>query len=135
VARRKLPIGVRGIGWLGLVGHRLETRSFYSRILGLTVVSESPEYVYFRVAEDTYLELFAPAAPEARRLSATDPAVGFLVDRLEPAVARLEAAGVRTTSDIQEWSSSAEVHRWIYFEDPDGRVLLLLERLGDRLNT
>ncbi len=128
MAHRELPIGIRGVAWLGLVGHAADTRSFYSEVLELPLVEESTQYAYFRVAEQTYLELFAPTAPEARRLGATDPAIGFLVERFEPAVARLKAAGARITSDIEEWSSSSEVHRWIYFDDPEGRVLLLLER-------
>jgi hypothetical protein len=60
------------------------------------------------------------------------PALGFLVEDLDSAVQELRAADVNLKSEIEEWRSDEEIHRWIYLEDPEGHTLLLLERHRNR---
>jgi catechol 2,3-dioxygenase-like lactoylglutathione lyase family enzyme len=120
---------ILGVGWLGLVSDKPETRRFYASVLGLDLAEEVPAYAYFTISETTHLEILAPATRLAKRQHPGAPALGFLVEDLDGAVQELNAAGVSLTSGIEEWRSDREIHRWIYFEDPEGHTLLLLERI------
>jgi catechol 2,3-dioxygenase-like lactoylglutathione lyase family enzyme len=119
---------VLGIGWLGLVGGRPETREFYANVLGLNLVEDKPAYAYFTINQATHLEILAPDTPLALRQNKGTPVPGFLVADLDSAIQELKAAGVSLKSEIEEWRSDDEIHRWLYVEDPEGHLLLLLER-------
>jgi len=128
VAYRELSVKILGIGWLGLIGDHPETRQFYAKTLGLNLVAEEPTYAYYSINETTHLEILSTGSRLANRQREGAPAVGFLVDDLDHAVQELTAAGATLKSEIEEWRSDDERHRWIYFEDPEGHTLLLLER-------
>jgi catechol 2,3-dioxygenase-like lactoylglutathione lyase family enzyme len=128
MAYRELPMKILGIGWLGLVSDRSETRQFYKEVLGLNLLEEKPAYAYYKINEKEFLEILPADSPLGRRQRNGAPAIGFLVEELDNAVKELMEAGVEFKSEIEEWRSDTEQHRWIYFEDPDGITLLLLER-------
>jgi catechol 2,3-dioxygenase-like lactoylglutathione lyase family enzyme len=77
------------------------------------------------------IEYAAPASPVERPLPGN--AVGaahfaFLVDNIEAKKAELEAKGVRFFADIATNDAGALAGwRWVYFSDPDGVVLELIE--------
>ena len=119
---------ILGIGWLGLVSDRPETRQFYAKVLGLNLIEEKPTYSYYTINETAHLEILSTRTRLANRQREGVPAIGFLVDDLDNAVQELTAAGVELRSGIEEWHSDNERHRWIYLEDPEGHTLLLLER-------
>ena len=123
---------VLGIGWIGLVSDQPSTRRFYAKVLGLNVAEDEPTYAYFTLSETTHLEILASDTRLAARQRVGAPALGFLVEDLDAAVQEVKAAGVNLTSEIEEWRSDNEVHRWVYLEDPEGRTLLLMERRRNR---
>lgn len=128
VAHRELPMKIQGIGWLGLVSDRPETRKFYKDVLGLNLIDETPAYAYYKITEKEYLEILPSDSPFGKRQRNGAPAIGFLVENLDNAIQELAQAGVELKSKIEEWRSDTEHHRWAYLEDPDGQVLLLMER-------
>lgn len=119
---------VLGIGWLGLVSDQPETRQFYAKVLGLNLIEDKPAYAYFTIGEATHLEILSSDTRLATRQRQGVPALGFLVEDLDSAVQELRSADVNLKSEIEEWRSDEEIHRWIYLEDPEGHTLLLLER-------
>ena len=119
---------ILGIGWLGLVSDRPETRQFYAKVLELKLIAEEPTYAYYIVNETTHLEILSTRSRLANRHRESALAIGFLVDDLDSAIQQLIAAGAKVRGEIEEWRSDEERHRWIYFEDPEGHTLLLLER-------
>ena len=121
-------MNILDIGWVGLVGDRPETRRFYARLLGLRLIEEKPAYAYYAINTVTHLEVLSTGSHLASRQRAGAPAIGFRVDHLDSAVQELEVAGVELRSGIEERRSDDERHRWVYFEDPEGHTLLLLER-------
>src|SRR5213594_2018356 len=128
VAHRELPMKVSGIGWLGLVSDRAETRRFYAEVLGLDLVEDTQDYAYYSIDDTTNLEILASNTPLAGRQDRRCLAVGLLVEDLDSAVQELKAAGANLKGEIEEWESDNERHRWIYFEDPDGHTLLLVHK-------
>lgn len=119
---------ILGIGWLGLISDQQEMRQFYAKVLGLNLIDEDPTYAYYTVNQTAHLEILSPRSRLANRQREGAPAIGFLVDDLDNAAQELTAAGVKLKSEIEEWYSDDERHRWVYFEDPEGHTLLLLER-------
>jgi len=119
---------VSGIGWLGLVSDRAETRRFYAEVLGLDLVEDTQDYAYYSIDDTTNLEILASNTPLAGRQDRRCLAVGLLVEDLDSAVQELKAAGTNLKGEIEEWESDNERHRWIYFEDPDGHTLLLMHK-------
>jgi catechol 2,3-dioxygenase-like lactoylglutathione lyase family enzyme len=119
---------ILGIAWIGLVSDHPEIRTFYKRLFDLKAKEETPNYMYFIINEMTHLEILPTKSKMATRQKAGVPAIGFLVDDLNEAVKELEEFSVSKKSGIEEWKSETSVHRWIYFSDPEGHTLLLLER-------
>jgi len=113
---------------LGLVSDRPERRRFYADVLGLNLVEDTPAYAYYAIDVTTNLEILARDTRLARRQDGRCPVVGLLVEDLDSAVRELKAAGANLKSEIEEWRSDNERHRWIYFEDPDGHTLLLMHK-------
>src|SRR5262249_24748175 len=125
---------------------------FYHDVLGLAFVSEpspwfeGPELArgvgvpgaalrqVCLAAGDAILELLQYASPpsETRRpLPSNDMGashVAFLVDDIRAAKAELEAKGVRFYSEVNVVDDGVLAGwRWVYFEDPDGYPLELVE--------
>lgn len=124
---RKLPL-TRGIGWIGLVGTNAATLAFYRDGLGLTLLERDPNYDYLQAGDACFVEIYTPDARGARRIRADAPAVGFIVPDLEDAIARLRALDGSIGEVFEEWGSDEEVHRWFYAKDPEGHVVVVIER-------
>lgn len=124
-------MNIQGIAWLGLVSDDPALRDFYTNVLGLPLLEDTANYAYYAVGEMTRLEILASRSTTAARQRLDAPAVGFLVDDLDQALTELRAAGIMLQGDVYEWRSGPVVHRWLYFNDPVGNILLLLERRGD----
>ena len=121
-------MNILGVGWIGLVSDRPQTRRFYKQVLGLRLIEQKPAYAYYTINAATHLEVLSTASRLAGRQRADAPAIGFRVDHLDNAVQELGVAGVELRSGIEEWRSDNEQHRWVCFDDPEGHTLLLLER-------
>ena len=118
---------VRGVAWLGLIGDHPATRAFYRDLLGLEVVEEGPDHVQFVLPGGTRLEVLASHTGTGARLRAEAPAIGFLVDDVEAALADLGSAGYEAEGTLHEWRSDTETYRWTYLEDPEGHLLQLVD--------
>jgi catechol-2,3-dioxygenase len=119
---------ILGIAWLGFVSDNPDMRRFYGEVLGLPLDEETEEMAYYRINETSHLEILSTDSATANNQKTEAPAVAFLVADLDAAATKLQAAGTRASSEIREWSSPEETHRWLYFEDPEGNILLLMER-------
>lgn len=119
---------IKGIAWIGLVSDNPDMRRFYSDVLGIRLSEETQDMDYYQLNGDTHLEIVASDTATAASQRADAPAIAFLVEDLESAVKELKAAGAAKLTEIREWSSEEETHRWAYFEDPGGNTLLLMER-------
>ncbi|GAB4515195.1 MAG: hypothetical protein OHK0046_18340 [Anaerolineae bacterium] len=124
-------MNIKGIAWIGIVSDDPEVRRFYTSTLQLQVMDEADSYAYYAVDAVTRLEILASASGTAKLQRSNAPAVGFLVDDIAASVQELKEDGVHLLTDIKEWRSGEVVHRWVYFNDPAGNTLLLLERHGE----
>jgi catechol 2,3-dioxygenase-like lactoylglutathione lyase family enzyme len=121
-------MNVKGIAWLGIVSDDPAVRAFYADVLGLPVLDETAAYAYYAVNDMTHLEVLASTSGTAQHQRHDAPAVGFLVEDVAAGVAALRQAGVGLLTEVKEWRSETEIHRWVTFADPAGNILLLLER-------
>lgn len=124
-------MNIKGIAWLGIVSDDPAMRDFYARTLQLRVLEEASSYAYYAIDEHARVEIVSSSSGTATHQRRDSPAIGFLVDDLEAGIRALEDAGVVLRSEVLEWRSTVARHRWAYFADPAGNVLLLLERQGD----
>ena len=115
--------GVRGLVFVGShTSARASMRRFVEDVLGLTPTPvDGVEADVYALADGTAL---AVADADDRPPERT---IGLLVDDLEAAVARLEAAGVETDGvhENARW-------RYTHFRAPDGRLYELVEERGAR---
>ncbi len=103
---------------------------WYEEVLGLTRMAGSPPRDVFLAAGDTMFMLFDASLTEKPQENSV-PAhgargrqhVAFGVEELEAWRDRLEEQGVAVTHE-ESWGSGDS----IYFEDPDGNVLELVEK-------
>jgi catechol 2,3-dioxygenase-like lactoylglutathione lyase family enzyme len=123
-----MSIEVIGIAWIGIVSDDPAARDFYQHTLKLPVLESTANYAYFSIDDRARLEILASHTPTASRQNAHAPAIAFLVSDLDAALTHLRDQGVGLRSDILSWQSDTERHRWVYFADPAGNILLLLER-------
>lgn len=124
-------MNIIGIAWIGMVSDDPAMRHFYQHILGLKLLDESDTYAYYQIDPIARLEILARLSKTAQLQHHHAPAIGFLVENIEQSVQELKNAHIALLSDIQEWRSGEIWHRWVYFADPAGNTLLLLERHGD----
>ena len=111
---------VHALGWAGTRTDRFpETVAFFRDVLGLRVVHEGPHQVVFSLPDGALVEVFGPGDPDHDHF-ATGPVVGFLVDDVEAARARLEEAGVELLGPLHHGARAGEA--WAHFRAPDGNV-------------
>jgi catechol-2,3-dioxygenase len=115
-----MSIEFRWPRWLGVVAEDLQAqRRFYRDVMGLREIEAEDDYVQFDMGDGRLFELLArdPATPEyaERRYQ-----VGFEVDDIEAARARLVGAGLEQISEVGGGPGS--VNSWVYFRDPEGNV-------------
>ena len=120
---------VRRLSWLGTrTEHFDETKDFFGRVLGLSVVAEEPGLTMFRLpgGEHDFVEVFDVANPEVPFMT-TGPVAGFLVDDVVQAREELELEGIEILGEIEwlrDYPGFEEVTRygWFQFRGPDGNV-------------
>ena len=146
-------MGMQGVHHTGIIVSDLERSiDFYHGVLGLEFANEpSPVFddpelgrnvgvpgaklrqVTLRAGDDLVelLEYTQPPSPIDEPLPQNalgSHHVGFLVDDIEAKVAELEAKGVRFFSGVNAIDEGVLAGwRWVYFADPDGITLELVE--------
>jgi predicted enzyme related to lactoylglutathione lyase len=124
-----LLVEVKGLAWLGTRTRKFEdTTRFFRDTLGLRAEHEEPDFVVFRLPNGDKVEVFGPGDRDHTHFE-TGPVVGFLVDDVEEARARLEAAGISFIDPVQ---SSEDGGTWSHFVGTDGNVY---ELTGERPQT
>jgi predicted enzyme related to lactoylglutathione lyase len=124
-----LLVEVKGLAWLGTRTRKFEdTIRFFRDTLGLRAEHEEPDFVVFRLPNGDKVEVFGPGDRDHTHFE-TGPVVGFLVDDVEEARARLEAAGISFIGPVQR---SEDGGTWSHFVGPDGNVY---ELTGERPQT
>ena len=95
---------------------------------GLRAEHEERDFVIFRLPNGDEVEVFGPSDREHEHCE-TAPVLGFLVDDVEEARARLEAKGISFIGPVHR---SEKGDSWAHFVGPDGNVY---ELTGDRSPT
>ena len=109
----------RGLAWLGIRTARFEEMArFFGDTLGLQLAHEEPDFLVFGLPNGDKVEVFGPGDRDHEHFE-TGPVVGFLVDVIEEARARLEAAGITFIGPVH---GSEEGGSWSHFVGPDGNV-------------
>jgi catechol 2,3-dioxygenase-like lactoylglutathione lyase family enzyme len=113
--------------WIGVVAENLERqRAFYRDVLGFVEIAHGPGWVQFGFGDTCLLEVLQrDARPQYDRARYQ---VGYAVDDIEAARARLVAQGVSPISQLE--GDAQEGGRWCYFEDAEGNTFELKERAG-----
>ncbi len=144
---------MKGLHHVGITVRDLDASiRFYHDVLGLDFVNEPTPWfegdelgrgvgvpgaalrqVSLRLGDSTLelLEYRSPPSETAKPLRSNDLGashVAFLVDDVEATKAELEGKGIRFYSDVNVVDDGALAGwRWVYFEDPDGYPLELVE--------
>ena len=117
---------IRGLGWAGTRTARFaDTVAFFRDVLGLRPVHDGPHQVVFSLPDGGVVEVFGPGDPDHDHF-ATGPVVGFLVDDVAAARARLEEAGVELLGPLHHGPAAGEA--WAHFRAPDGNVYEVMSR-------
>lgn len=116
---------VRELGWpvwIGIVCDDLQAqRRFYRDVLGFPESNVSEGSVWF-IVEGKLLELFARS--ERPQYARRGVAVGFVVDDVRTARAKLIERGVEPVSEVE---GGPDQH-WAYFKDAEGNLFEIVER-------
>jgi predicted enzyme related to lactoylglutathione lyase len=111
---------IKGLAWLGVRTERYEELlEFLQEGMGLTIDHETEEFSAFKLPDGSTVEVFGPSDQNHRHFT-TGPVAGFLVDDIEEARRRLEAAGAEFIDPIQRMEETGEA--WTHFRAPDGNV-------------
>ena len=115
---------VRGLGWLGIRTRRFEeTATFFREVMGLETLRQERDVAGFRFPDGAEMEVWRPE-DEFHGFFGDGPVVGFLVDDVGAARARMEAAGVEFIGPVQRSGRAA----WSHFRGPDGNVYEIIEK-------
>ena len=124
---------VKGIGEVSIRVTDLDKmRKFYEEVIGLEVIRQEDEYVFFKVAEGygghtQNLALFAATYPSETKSPQLSPegttlhhiALNVALEDFESERSRLEGLGLKVDATVHEW-----LHvRSLYFYDPEGNHL------------
>ena len=117
---------VRGLVWLGVRTPKFqEMAGFYRDVLGLSAFQEDATSARFRLPNRTEIHVYGPA-DEDHDFFGPGPVVGILVDDVDSARARMEAAGIEFIGPIQREGDTS----WNHFRGPDGTVYEIMRRTG-----
>ena len=86
-------------------------------VLGLAPLRHGKDFMGFRLADGTVLELYGPG-DEFHSFFGTGPVVGFRVDDFDATHAAMAAAGIPFLGDVQH----ADGNSWRHFVCPDGTI-------------
>ena len=117
-------VGVKGLGWLGIRTARFEeTLGMFRDVMNLEIVRQEHDMVGFRFPDGTEMEVWRPE-DNFHGFFTTGPVVGFRVDDVEQARARMEASGIEFFDPVQRSEGAC----WSHFRGPDGNVYELISR-------
>ncbi|MBA2362964.1 MAG: VOC family protein [Chloroflexia bacterium] len=109
---------VKGLGWLGIRASEFEeTVRLFRDTMGLEVVREERDVTGFQFPDGTGMEVWRPE-DTFHSFFPSGPVVGFLVDDVDDARARMEAAGTEFLGPIQRSVTAS----WNHFRGPNGNV-------------
>ena len=115
---------VTGLGWLGIRTARFEeTVRFFQDVMGLEVIRREHDVVGFKFPDGTEMEVWRPQ-DKFHAFFGTGPVVGFRVDDVDEARARMEAEGVEFLTLVQRSRQAA----WTHFRGPDGNIYEIYAR-------
>ncbi len=116
-----MSVEVRGLAFVGTRTSAADAMTAFARdVLGLAPrdgVDSAGGAAYFDLPDGSSFAVQATDEHEP-----AERTVGFGVDDLDAAVARLRDAGVET-DDVSE----SDVQRWVHFRAPDGRLYELVQ--------
>lgn len=113
--------------WIGVVSDDLEAqRGFYRDVLGLQEMEAGESWIEFDMGSKRVFELIArdPAVPE---YASSGYVVGFEVDDIRGAAAKLAARGVEQVSEIEGGPDSGQY--WCYFRDGEGTLFEIAQKI------
>jgi predicted enzyme related to lactoylglutathione lyase len=108
-----------GVAWVGLYAKHLPTLAdFYERVVGFRVVERDDQCCVFDVGAGALFEIWGKGFASSSRKTTQEQSVlvGFLVERLEPAVESLRGRGLHPDTKIESYLGT----RWIHYTDPEG---------------
>ena len=114
------------VQWIGIVTNDIDAqRQFYSEVLGFKELAEFDDFVYFDMGWPRILELKRQTAvPE----EATGYQVGFMVGDIHFARHQLIERGASPIGEIEGGQEFGGF--WCRFQDPDGNIFQVQQRLG-----
>jgi catechol 2,3-dioxygenase-like lactoylglutathione lyase family enzyme len=119
-----IAMEVKGLGWLGIRTERFEeTAQFFRDVMGLEVTWRERDVVGFRFPDGTEMEVWRPE-DDFHNFFTTGPVVGFRVDDIDEARARMEATGIKFIGPVQRSGDAS----WNHFRGPDGNVYEIYSR-------
>ena len=119
----------KGIAWVGLYANDLAgLAGFYEHKLGLRLIEHDDGCYIFDAGAGALFEMWGKGHASTQRKTTHEQSmvIGFLVERLEPALASLAERGVAPDTEIGSHLGT----RWIYFTDPEGNRFELKDNQG-----
>jgi catechol 2,3-dioxygenase-like lactoylglutathione lyase family enzyme len=114
----------RSLVWLGVRTPRFaETVAFYRDVIGLPILHDTPDAVWFRLEDGTELHVYGPGDDD-HAFFGPGPVVGLEVDDFNAVRARMLAAGIEFIGEPQH----ADGTTWNHFRGPDGNIYEIMER-------
>ena len=111
--------------WIGVVCDDLEQqRTSYRDVLGLREATRGADWLQFDLGPGVTFELIGRS--ERPEYDSARYQVGFAVDDIDAAWAKLPAAGVEAVTEVIDATSGDS--RWAYFRDPEGNVFEITQR-------
>ena len=116
---------IKGLSWVGTRTERYsELVTFYREAMGLEVDHEEEDFIVFKLADGSKVEVFGPSDRDHLHFD-TGPVAGFEVDDIQAARERLEAGGAEFIGPVRRWEPTDEA--WSHFRAPDGNVYELTQ--------
>jgi catechol 2,3-dioxygenase-like lactoylglutathione lyase family enzyme len=117
---------VHGLAWLGLRTPQYEeTVKFFRDVMGMEQIRDEPQIAGFQLTDATQVEVYH-LEEEFHSFFTSGPVVAFLVDDVDEARTKMEAAGIEFIGPIQRAGSTS----WNHFKAPDGTVFEISSRSG-----
>ena len=117
-------MSIQSLVWMGVRTPRFAaTVAFYRDVMGLPVIRQAPDAVWFRLDNGTELHVYSPGDDDHDFFGA-GPVVGLEVDDFAAVRARMIAAGVEFIGEPQREGGTV----WNHFRGPDGNVYEIMER-------
>ncbi len=115
---------IKGLVWLGLRTSQFEeTTKLFREVMGMKCIREEAEITGFQLTNGTQVEIYRPEE-DFHSFFNTGPVVAFLVDDVDEARTKMEAAGIEFIGPIQRAGNTS----WNHFKAPDGTVFEIMSK-------